>query len=94
LIVIDTHIWIWWVHGHSDLKPWMQACLQEHEDDTICVSAISCWEIARLASLSKLDLGCPVSEWFSLALSYPGIELTDLTPEISTEANYLPEPFH
>lgn len=31
MIVIDTHIWIWWVHGHVEIKPWMRELLLKHE---------------------------------------------------------------
>ena len=94
LIVIDTHIWVWWVHDHIDLKPWMRRQIVEHEVDGIGVSVISCWEIARLAARGRLNLGRPVAQWFSLALTYPGVRLLDLTPEICVEANTLPGEFH
>lgn len=78
MIVIDTHIWIWWVHDHPDLQPWMRQYLRQHETDGIRVSAISCWEIARSVAINRLDLFRPVAEWFTIALSYPGVELVDL----------------
>ena len=94
MIVIDTHIWVWWVHNHASLEPWMRAALIAHESDVIGVSAISCWEIARLDAGGRLALGHPVAEWFSIALNYPGIQLLDLTPEISIDANNLPGAMH
>lgn len=94
MIVIDTHIWVWWVHDHPDLKPWMRRRLLDHEVDGIAVSVISCWEIARLVSGSRLDLGRPVGQWFAAALAYPGVQLLGLTPEICIESNQLPGGFH
>ena len=94
MIVIDTHIWIWWVHGHPDLKAWMRERLLEQESDQIGVSVISCWEIARLVADSKLDLNRSISAWFAIALAYPGVELIDLSPEISIDSNNLPGEFH
>lgn len=94
MIIIDTHIWIWWVHNHPSLEPWMRAKLIAHESDAIGVSAISCWEIARLEADTRLNLGRPIAEWFSIALGYPAIHLLDLTPEISIDANNLPGVFH
>jgi PIN domain nuclease of toxin-antitoxin system len=89
LIVIDTHIWIWWVHDHHDLKPWMRRALIEHESDGIGISAISCWEIARLNAGQKIDLHAAIEEWFDVGLNYPGVVLLDLTPPICIEANRL-----
>jgi PIN domain nuclease of toxin-antitoxin system len=94
VIVIDTHIWIWWVHDHPDLRPWMRQRLIQHEADGIGVSAISCWEIARLVSGGRLDVGRPIEEWLAAGLAYPGVQLIDLSPEISIDSNYLPGEFH
>jgi PIN domain nuclease of toxin-antitoxin system len=94
LIVIDTHIWIWWVHNHPSLESWMRAALISHEADRIAVSAISLWEIARLHADARLNLGRPIAEWFEIALAYPGIQLVDLTPGIAIDANNLPGLFH
>lgn len=35
-----------------------------------------------------------LEEWFKQALSYPGIQLLALTPEIAIESTRLPPPFH
>ncbi len=72
MIVIDTHIWIWWVHGHPDLKDWMRERLLEQESDQIGVSVISCWEIARLVADSKLDLNRSISAWVRNCPGVPG----------------------
>ncbi len=49
MIVLDTHIWVWWVHGEQRLKAPQAAVIAEHEADAIGISAISCWEIAKLS---------------------------------------------
>lgn len=90
MIVIDTHMWVWWVHDHPELKPWMRQCLMDAERDGIGVSCISCWEVARLHSTGKLDLHMPIETWFDAALSYPGLVLLDLTPPVCVDANSLP----
>ncbi len=94
MIVLDTHIWVWWVHAAPELKPWMHKAIVHHESDGIGISVISCWEIARLVADSRLDLHRPPAEWFAAALSYPGVQLIDLSPDISIEANILPGAFH
>jgi len=94
MIVLDTHIWIWWVHGEDQLTATQDAFIAEHESDGIGVSAISCWEVAKLVEYRRLVLPCDVAEWFQLALTYPGIRLLGLTPEIALESTRLPGPFH
>lgn len=94
MIVIDTHILVWWIHDHPDLRPWMRQRLMENESGGIGISAISCWEIARLVLRNRLMIHRPLADWFVLALNYPGIQLIDLSPDISIEANRLPGEFH
>ncbi len=58
------------------------------------VSAISCWEVAKLVEKGRLTLPKPVDQWMRLALGYPGIQLLPLEPEIAIESTQLPRPFH
>jgi PIN domain nuclease of toxin-antitoxin system len=48
LIVLDTHVWVWWVHADPRLTPEFQRTLDAHEQAGLGVSAISCWEVAKL----------------------------------------------
>lgn len=58
------------------------------------VSAISCWEIAKLVEYGRLELPVSLDEWFDQALDYPGVQLLALTPEIAIESARLPGEFH
>lgn len=89
MIVLDTHIWIWWVHGDTKLSETAIAAIQAHESDVIGISAISCWEIAKLVEYDRLKLPCEISEWFAKALAYPAVQLLDLTPEIAIASTQL-----
>ena len=94
MIVLDTHIWVWWVHGDERLTQTQAEVIEAHETDVIGVSAISCWEVAKLVEYGRLELPCSLEEWFKDALSYPGIRLLELTPEIAIESTQLPGEFH
>jgi PIN domain nuclease of toxin-antitoxin system len=94
MIVLDTHIWVWWVHGEALLPQTHQIYLQAHEAEGLGVSIISCWEVAKLAEYMRLILPCPVDEWLDQALAYPGVRLLDLTPCIVVESTQLPGTFH
>ena len=93
-MVIDTHIWVWWVSGDPALKPNFLAKLIAAKDIGIGVSAISCWEVAKLVEYKKITLNLPVLDWLKLALSYPGVQLIPLTPEIIADSTSLPGTFH
>ena len=38
MIVLDTHIWIWWVHGDARLTEDQRKLIQENEADGLGVS--------------------------------------------------------
>jgi PIN domain nuclease of toxin-antitoxin system len=92
--VLDTHIWVWWVHGDPQLLQSYRAYVHAHEAQGLGVSAISCWEVAKLVELGRLGLPCPVGQWLQQALGYPGVRLLPLSPEIAVESTQLPGSFH
>ena len=94
MIVLDTHIWIWWIHGDSHLTGQQLDWLGRYESQGLGVSAISCWEVAKLVEYKRLTLPCSIDEWMSKALAYPGIQLLDLSPHIAIESTQLPPNFH
>lgn len=94
MIILDTHIWVWWVHGDSRLTKAQMELITASEADIIGVSAISCWEVAKLMEYGRLVLPCSLEEWFEQALNYPGVQLMGLTPEIAIESTQLPGEFH
>ncbi len=94
MIILDTHIWVWWVHGSDQLTPTQLANLQANEKTGLGISAISCWEVAKLVELNRLVLPIDVMEWLDQALAYPGVQLINLTPAIAAESARLPQPFH
>ena len=94
MIILDTHIWVWWVHGDERLTGTQAEVIKANETDIIGVSAITIWEIAKLVEYNRLELPCPLHDWFYDALSYPGIRLIELTPEIAIESTKLPGEFH
>ena len=94
MIVLDTHVWVWRVHGDAALPGSTRELLDSHEQSGIAVSAISCWEVAKLVEHGRLTLPCPVFEWLQQALAYPGVRLIELSPRICAESTQLPGNFH
>jgi len=92
IIVLDTHIWLWYINGDFDQFPyhWQQ---QIREVDLVGVSPISCYEIVLANSKGRLQLNFSVQQWLIDSLQPSGIELLPLTPEISFKAVNL-SPIH
>lgn len=41
MIILDTHVWIWWVHGSDQLTEKQSEAIRQNEQGTIGISAIS-----------------------------------------------------
>lgn len=94
MIIIDTHIWVWWIHNDDRLTEKIREFIKANEEEGLGVSVFSCWEVAKLVELNRLILHCPIDEWMSTALTYPGVQVVELTPEIAIESAQLPGDFH
>lgn len=88
MIILDTHIWIWWVQGDNRLTQQHQTFIKAA--DGLGISLYSCWEVAKLVEYDRLVLPCPLEEWFKAALAYPGIQLLELSLPIVIESTRLP----
>lgn len=93
-MVLDTHIWVWWVQGDPKLTATSADLIRANEPTGLGVSAISCWEVALLVAKGRIDFGRPVGEWFAAALAYPGVTLLPLSPQIAVDATTLPGTIH
>jgi PIN domain nuclease of toxin-antitoxin system len=94
LILLDTHIWVWWIGGDPKLPARYRDYIREHESEGLAVSVISCWEVALKSARGQLQLTTEAPVWIRSALDYPGIMLADLTVDIVVEATRLPAAFH
>ena len=94
MIILDTHIWVWWVQSDKRLSSKHSAIIEENEFDGLGVSAFSLWEVALATRLNRLLLPLPVEDWLTRALAYPSVHLLPLTPRISVESTRLPGDFH
>lgn len=62
MIVLDTHIWHWWVNQIPDRLPAATIAIIEHADD-VAVSAISCFEMAWLVKHGRIEIGAKFEQW-------------------------------
>lgn len=93
MIVLDTHIWVWWVDQSTALSAAKAQVLKAHEAGGLGVSAISCWEIAKLVEKKRLVLSIPVEQWVEQALAYAGVIFVPLIPQFAVASTQLPQPF-
>lgn len=92
MIVIDTHVWIWWVDDNPKLKPGIRDRIDAEND--VRVSAISLLEIATAISLNRLVLKPSAEHWLRIAQTAEQIRIEPLTSEICLKSVSLPGAFH
>jgi PIN domain nuclease of toxin-antitoxin system len=47
MIVLDTHMWVWSVHGDGHLPERHRVYLETHEAEGFGVRMIACWAVAK-----------------------------------------------
>ncbi|MBN1906824.1 MAG: type II toxin-antitoxin system VapC family toxin [Deltaproteobacteria bacterium] len=90
MIILDTHIWLWWINKDVNSLDENRINLI-NSSDIVAVSAISCFEVAWLDLHKRITLPCKREVWFEKALKGSGIDLMPITPQIATYAVELPE---
>jgi PIN domain nuclease of toxin-antitoxin system len=87
-ILLDTHVWVWAsIEDRASLSP--KALRAMKEADRMWVSAISCWELAKLAERKRIGFSIPVLDWMKRSLNEFEIGIADLSPEIAVESTQL-----
>lgn len=89
MILLDTHIWIWWVNDSPQLAEQPKQWIQDYQTQGLSISIISCWEVAKLVEKNRLVLSILVDEWLQTALAYPGVQLLNLTVPILVQSTQL-----
>jgi PIN domain nuclease of toxin-antitoxin system len=90
VIILDMHIWLWWVNENIDLIGEVRNDLIRSAD-IVAVSAISCIEVAWLDAHGRIELPCSRTIWFEKALEGSGINLLPITSAIASIAVDLSE---
>lgn len=94
-VLLDTHIWIWWLTGQAELGARDRAALNQHaEQAPPLLSAISLWEAQMLHRKGRLVLSLPFARWL-VECSLPDVvQLVPITPEVVLRLDGLPGRFH
>jgi PIN domain nuclease of toxin-antitoxin system len=92
LILADTHAWLWWMTQGPRLSRSARAVLDA--EDVVGVSAMSCWEIALLASRKRITLGLETGDWLQRALTRASVELLPLSPDVAVLAHSFGDSLH
>lgn len=94
-VLLDTHIFLWLLLDADHLSENTRTLItQAAQESTLCLSAISIWEIALLDKGRRIALQQPFRQWIGESLKTPGLELIELSVDILCESVDLPGSFH
>ena len=94
-VLLDTHIWIWWLTPESPLSSReRQALDRAAEDRELHLAAISLWEAQVLYARRRIELPVPFREWISSAADARMLTLLPLDVDVVIAADSLPSGFH
>lgn len=85
IIVLDTHIWYWWITKNFQKFPTQWLDIIETAE-RVAVSPVSCFEIALSNQRGRLTLPCESAKWLQEALAPAGIELLPISAAIAARA--------
>ena len=94
-LLLDTHVWIWWLLGSERLSLAELRALDRLAGSGGChLSAMSLWEAQMLHAKGRLVLDRPFPNWLREA-SDPGVvALLPLDVAVVVALDSLPESFH
>lgn len=76
-VLIDTHVFLWWVEGDRALPAKARAALADQDNECL-FSLVSAWELAIKAGLGKLKLAIPVRRYVTEHIAANGFRMLDI----------------
>jgi PIN domain nuclease of toxin-antitoxin system len=91
MILLDTHVWIWWITDRARLSHnALQALSTINERNPALISSISSWELHLLVTKKRLGLATDVTHWIRKCEESPEIRFLPVDNEIVRIASQLP----
>ena len=96
MIVLDTHVLVWWVNGDSKLSlPAKKAISKSLKaGGELLVSSITAWEIALLVKKGRLLLTMDIADWIATTAAIEGVRYVPIDNEVALHSVDMPGEFH
>lgn len=96
MIVLDTHVLVWWVAKPEKLSKRAQEKIAREvkKGGQLLASSISIWEIYLLVAKNKLSFSVDVDTWLAKVESLPFMQFIPVDNKIAAKSVNLPEPLH
>ena len=94
-VLLDTHVWVWWLTPRSPLsrreRDALDSLAARHE---LSLSAISLWEAQMLHAKGRLDIPLAFADWLEQAADERMLTVLPLDTAVILELDALPRSFH
>ncbi|MFQ5829082.1 MAG: type II toxin-antitoxin system VapC family toxin [Candidatus Methylomirabilia bacterium] len=95
MIVLDTHVWVWWVSELEPLSPKARRLIGSAVNQKgVYLSSISVWEVAQLAARGRLHLTMDVADWVAKSETLPFVQFIPVDNAIALKSVRLPGLLH
>ncbi len=92
MILLDTHVWVWWVSNPELLSSQADTLINKAMvERKIYISSISVWEVAMLVVKRRLQMTLDVKDWIRSCENLPFVLFVPVSNAIALEAVFLPE---
>ena len=94
MILLDTHVWLWWLLDEGPLSREERETLNESAADRkIAISAASVWEAERLYRKGVIDLQPDFNQWIEMATNDEVCHVIPIDAEVIMAQEKLPSDF-
>ena len=94
-ILLDTHVWLWWLLGSDQLPDKERDALDRMASrGALGLAAVSLWEAQMLHAKRRLTLDRPFDGWLRDAAAANVIQVIPLGVEVVIALDGLPASFH
>lgn len=96
MVVIDTHVLVWWAGSTGDLSAKARRAIERTLKDQgeVIISSISAWEIAMLVQKGRLLMSMEVERWLDEVAAIDGVRFHPVDNEVAVKSASLPGELH
>lgn len=88
-LILDTHIWFWWVEGGSRLSKGIARRIEEGPEK-LAISAAAVYELVLQLERRRIEIDLPLDEWLHAATIEAEVAVLPVDTRIARTAASLP----
>ena len=95
MLLLDTHIWLWWLLGDGALNNIEREALDRAaESGDLSISWVTVWETEMLERKGRIELNQGFQKWIEAAVQPRIATLLPVDTEVVIAQRKLPDSFH